>query len=254
MGTAARRPPPGSTGPTPRRGAGAATGRAAVARLALEPRDREPLRRLREVQQVVRNPRPLRGGGFRGADVHPPVHEHRVDRDDLQRRARSASAIAGLGLAAGGRARPARGSITPRRGAAAPATTPPSRWCAAASVISRVDEGAGRQRLAQVHDPVRPGPRLRRAVASSPSPSTSTSTVRPDLRAVPLRGDRRPAARRAGRTAPGRPPSAPGRPSSPPASRAAASTGTCRRCRTRHARRPRACRRSPPRSRPGSPR
>ena len=67
---------------------------------ALVARHRETLRRLGQVEQVVRNPRPLRGRGFRGPHVHAPVHEHRVDRGDLEAE-RLGQAERRLGLAAG---------------------------------------------------------------------------------------------------------------------------------------------------------
>ena len=39
---------------------------------------------LGQVEHVVRHPRLLLGGRLGGSDVHPPVHLHRVRRDDLR--------------------------------------------------------------------------------------------------------------------------------------------------------------------------
>ena len=43
----------------------------------------EPLEGIDDVDQVVRDPRPLLRGGLGRADVHPPVDEHRVGADHL---------------------------------------------------------------------------------------------------------------------------------------------------------------------------
>src|SRR5512132_4250372 len=53
------------------------------ARQLLVARDAERLRRLGHVEEVMRDPGPLCRGRLGRADVHPAVHEHRVDRDDL---------------------------------------------------------------------------------------------------------------------------------------------------------------------------
>jgi len=51
--------------------------------LGLEPRDRERLRRIDHVDQVMGHARSLVDRRLRRPDVHPAVHLHRVDRQQL---------------------------------------------------------------------------------------------------------------------------------------------------------------------------
>ena len=88
----------------------------------------------------MRHSRPLGVRGLGGADIHAPVHEHRVDRDDLgaerlRQRERE------IGLADRGRSdererRPSGHAGRPQTATASGAgTSSPARWCAEAAVI-----------------------------------------------------------------------------------------------------------------------
>ena len=137
---------------------------------------------------------PLRRRGLRGADVHAPVHQHRVDRADLGAEGLG-ERDGGLGLARlpwGPRAPSSGGALTAhrlrRRRRPAPDDAP--RQMVRGGVGDpRVDERA--------RDPghragARSGSSGSAPASSGPScrpPSTSTSNVRADLRASVLDRD-----------------------------------------------------------------
>src|SRR6266545_2983912 len=144
---------------------------------------------LGHVHQVMRDPRSLRRGRLGRPNVHPPVHEHRVHRDDLGPQP-PREGQGGLALSGGGRSneREERLRAGHQRAAAGsrdePAaadplapTTSPARWCGWAAAIrtSRNVPGAivpGTWTTLLVR--VRPWtPPFR------PIPSTRTSNVRP---------------------------------------------------------------------------
>src|SRR6266508_4296863 len=155
----------------------------------LVPSYREWLLGLGHVHQVMRDPRSLRRGRLGRPNVHPPVHEHRVHRDDLGPQP-PREGQGGLALSGGGRSneREERLRAGHQRAAAGsrdePAaadplapTTSPARWCGWAAAIrtSRNVPGAivpGTWTTLLVR--VRPWtPPFR------PIPSTRTSNVRP---------------------------------------------------------------------------
>ena len=153
--------------------------------------------------------------------------------------------------------RPGRAASAPSDGARARGARPRRAGGArAASVIARVDEGA---RVAaasrQVHDPVRARPRLGRAVLLAVAFHEHLDGPCRPARGSRSSDDRVPAAPPAGRTAPARPPSGPGRPSSPPGCPGRGEywnvNALSKPAALDHLER---LRRSPPRSRPGSPR
>ena len=224
-------------------------------------RDAERLGGLGHVEEVVRDPGPLFGGRLGRADVHPPVHEHRVDRDDL-----GAEALGDrdrrLGLARRRSDRRARGAAVRHRsrrarpspdGGRLPLTaSSPSRWCGWAPTIRTSRNVPGACSPPTCTTRLRPRPAARAALA--PDALDQHLGRRADLLAHPLERDRL-----LERDQPVEPLLDHGlvellvhrrRRASP----AGASTGTCTPGRTAPAERRRACPRSPPRSRRGTPR
>src|SRR5215208_3452761 len=168
-------------------------------------RDAERLGGLGHVEEVVRDPSLLLRGRLGRPDVHPPIHEHRVDRDDLGAEA-FGHRDPGLRLAPGGRTdqreqrRFGAGTVARghhRTGAGSrgsggltlarlrslleppgpPAASSPSRWCGWAPTIrtSRNVPGACSPPTCTTRLPrVRP-----RAPPLRPSPSIKTSADEP---------------------------------------------------------------------------
>ena len=100
-------------------------------RVVDEGRRRVGLRRVEDVDQVVRHGGTLGRAGFGGADVHAAVDQRRIDTDDFQRPTLRGSQRQ-RGLAAGGRPSQADGADRfngvshgrPRRSGAPPSTPP----------------------------------------------------------------------------------------------------------------------------------
>ena len=129
--------PPTSSARLPRASMSAITARAC----GLEARHRPVFRRVGDVDQVVRDDRPLGGRGLGGADVEPAVHLHRVDRDDLDVTEGVRGGEREIGLAGRGRTdecevRHAGAAVTGMdartRGASARSRSPRRQWGAAA--------------------------------------------------------------------------------------------------------------------------
>ena len=181
----------------------------------LEASDRERLAGLGEVEQVVRHRRRCSSRGLRGADVHAPVDEHRVHRARSRRRAHRASAMPASVL-------PLRRRAHERQRAAA-AHAGPSDGRGGGFAHDARRRGGARRRGDARRRRTCPA-RARRAGArcgSSASSTASSGRSRPRPRRAPRRSRPTcaaafsprsvPAAPRAGRTAPARPPSAPDR-------------------------------------------
>ncbi len=106
--------------------------------------DGELVGRLGQVDAVVGHPGTVVDGRLRSADVHPPVHLHRVDGHDLDAGMARGERHRHVALARRGRAQHHEPVVHPARtgmrrrcdGSATSSTNRPIRWCGAADVTS----------------------------------------------------------------------------------------------------------------------